>query len=77
MEPEKVGKVVVRPLLPARRPDQLEVVGELQQPRPDAVGDAVGDAVDEVKFAGNLVEGAVESEEADHPVDVNGKDGPV
>ncbi len=72
-EAEKMGEVVVRAILPAGCPDHLEVVGEPEQAWPDAFGDAVRDAVDQVELAGNLVERAVEPEEADHPVDVHGE----
>ena len=73
-EPEEQRQVVVGALLPAGRPDELEVLGQAQEARPGVVGDAVRDAVDQVEAAGDLVERSVEAEQADHAVDVDGQD---
>ena len=67
LEAEDLRQAVVRPLLPAGRPDELEALRQSQHPRPDLVRDAVGDPVDEVEAAGHLVERPVEAEEARSP----------
>ena len=49
------------------------MLGEPEEARPGLVGDAVRDPVDQVEAAGHLVERAVEAEEADDAVDVEGE----
>jgi hypothetical protein len=66
---EQLGEVEVRLVLPAAGPDQLEALGEPQQPVAGDEGDAVRDPVDELEVrAGRAL---FEAEEADDAVDVD------
>jgi len=70
-ESEQMREVVVRALFPSGRPDHLEVLAEPRESWANAIGDAVRDAVDEQELAWNLIQRAVEAEQADDAVDVN------
>jgi hypothetical protein len=72
-EPEDVRQVVVGFLLPAGRPDHLEMLCEPKQPLAGAERDAVHHPVDELEARGRAGRRLVEAEEADHPVDVDGE----
>jgi hypothetical protein len=69
-----MGQVLVRPLLPAGRPDQLIAVSQLKQTFSTAVSDAVGKPIHRIHPPrGRTV--VREAEHADHPVDVHKKNG--
>ena len=76
-KPEDPGERLVRALLPARGPDDLEALREAVDPPPDAIGDAVCDPVDELEPPRRLVGRGLEAEQADNPVDVERADRPL
>ena len=63
--------MVVGAVLPAGRPDELVHLREALQLRPGDVGDAVRHPVDQMEAAAEVLERAVEAEQADHPVNVD------
>ena len=70
---DHLGQTIVRPVLPSRRPDQLERASQPAQPLPGGKRNAMRGAVDQLP-ADRLGRGrGVESEQADHAVDVDGK----
>jgi hypothetical protein len=70
---EQVREVLVRLLLPARRPDHLVGFREPREAPPGVGSDAVQDAVDRVERAGQFG-AAFEAEERDHAVHVDEED---
>ena len=75
LEPEQLRQVLVRAVLPPGGPDQVVVGGEAAQPLAGLDRDAVGHPVDEREPAGGVLDRALEAEQADHAVDVDGEDG--
>jgi hypothetical protein len=73
LEPEDLRQVEVRFVLPAARPDQLEVLGEPQQPVADRQRDAVRNPVDQLQQ--RVRRPLLEPEERDDAVDVDGQQG--
>ena len=69
-QPQDLRQVEVRFVLPAARPDQLEVLGEPQQPVADRQRDAVRHPVDQLQL--RMSRPLLEPEERDDAVDVDG-----
>jgi hypothetical protein len=69
-QPEQLGQVEVRLVLPAARPDELELLGEPQQPGAGGQRDAVRNPVDQLQV--RMSRPLLETEEADDAVDVDG-----
>ena len=72
---EDEGEVLVGPVLPSAGPHELEALRQAGQVGAGTLADPVRDAVHcmEAAWWGS---GAVEAEEADHPVDVDEENGP-
>ena len=73
-DPDHLGKPVVGPLLPPCCPDQLEPCGQSAQTLTGGKRNAVRAAVDKVPGDGCGRGRGVKAEEADHAIDVDGKD---
>jgi hypothetical protein len=70
LHPEQVREVLVRLLLPAGRPHELERLDQAAETRAGVRSDAVQDAVDRVERA-RQVGAPLEAEQRDHSVDVD------
>ena len=73
-EAEDVGEVVVRFFLPAGGPDEVVEPGQPLQPLAGGDRDAVDHPVDELEPGLLAARRLIESEQRDHPVDINSKD---
>ncbi len=72
-----IKEPVVGPVLPAGRPDQLEVLRQSADSLRGGDRDAVGGAVDKFEASDLRCRGGLETEQADHPVNVDREQRPV